>query len=49
MRSYGDTDKSQELFIREIEVERNEAEYSITKYSSDMKSLYEKLLHNTAK
>lgn len=43
MRSYGDTPELQALFIREIEVERNEAEYAITRYHPGMKSLFDKL------
>lgn len=48
MRSYGDTEELQDLFIREIEVERNEAEYAITRYHPDMKSIFDKLLRNMA-
>ena len=48
MRSYGDTPELQALFIREIEVERNEAEYAITRYHPDMKSLFAKLQHYTS-
>jgi len=48
MRSYGDTPELQALFIREIEVERNEAEYAITRYYPAMQSLFAKLQHYTS-